>query len=339
MKICTCTHAVIIVFTIVFTLTVAGIFTIGEATQPEPVKLKVLLLPFLSFAPFFIAEEEGYFAEQGLEIEFVTMHRSTEALPLLIQGELDVVGATIDFGLLNAIGRGGTINIVADKGYIASTGCTYQALLARRTLVEAGELEGPAQLAGKRIAVRTKSSAGYYVEKVLSKAHLTFEQVVTKYLPPPVRPEALQQGTIDVVSTAEPWITRILEQGNAVLWIPAEDVVPDFQLAAIMYGPTLLHENSETGQRFMAAYLKAVRQYNQGKTGRNVDILVEYTGLTPELLQQACWPAIHDDGHINFQTVLDLQKWGLEKGLLDTVVPEVQLWDGRFIEYANQTLK
>ena len=72
----------------------------------EPVKLKVLVAPFLGYAPFFIAMEEGYFAEQGLEIEFVKMGGTIEAIPALAQGKLDVLSGDISIGILNAIARG-----------------------------------------------------------------------------------------------------------------------------------------------------------------------------------------------------------------------------------------
>ncbi|MFC2023722.1 ABC transporter substrate-binding protein, partial [Chloroflexota bacterium] len=78
----------------------------GAERQPELVKLKVLKLAYLSFAPFFIAEEEGFFADQGLEIEFVPFKRSSEAIVPLVQGELDVLAGTLSFGLLNAMARG-----------------------------------------------------------------------------------------------------------------------------------------------------------------------------------------------------------------------------------------
>ena len=89
----------------------------------------------------------------------------------------------------------------------------------------------------------------------------------------------------------------------------------------------------------MVAYLKAVRQYNQGKTERNLAILAEQTGLDQEFLKQACWPAIRDNGEINVQSVLDFQAWAVEKRYLDNSVTENQFWDPSFVEYANQMLE
>jgi ABC-type nitrate/sulfonate/bicarbonate transport system substrate-binding protein len=309
-----------------------------EQGPPETVTLKVLALPYLSYAPIFIAEEGGYFAEQGLEIEFIENLRSAEAVPALAQGELDVASPIITFGLLNAMARGARIRIVAGKGYLAPEGCAYGALVARRALVESGELHGPAQLQGRRIAMTTASFEDYLLEKLLNTAGLTLEDVEPEDIPAQVHLEALEKGTIDLAAMGEPWLTRALQAGHGVLWMPFEQVIPDFEYASIVYGPTLLDENPEAGRRFMIAYLKAVRQYNQGKTERNLEILAEHTGLDQEFLRQACWPAIRGSGQINVQSVLDFQAWAVEKGYLDSPVAKDQFWDPSFAEYANEVL-
>ena len=63
--------------------------------KAQKVTLKVVLLPYLAFAPFFIGEEEGYFAEQGLEVEFVKFAGAAQAMPLLAQGSLHVGAGAI----------------------------------------------------------------------------------------------------------------------------------------------------------------------------------------------------------------------------------------------------
>jgi NitT/TauT family transport system substrate-binding protein len=309
-----------------------------EQHPPEPVTLKVLLLPYLSFAPLFIAEEEGYFAEQGLQIEFVKISDSAEAIPALAQGELDVWASFVSIGIFNAIAREGGIRLVADKGYIAPSGCTSTALIASKTLVEAGELDSPAQLRGRRIAIEPPTPEGYYVEKLLATAGLTLADVETLDMPPPAELEALENGTIDLSGTSEPWVTRILRTGHGVLWLPVQEVIPDFQWAFIAYGPTLLDENSDAGQRFMVAYLRALRQYGEGKTERNLELLAEFTELEQELLAEVCWPPVHSDGQINVQSVLDFQAWAVDKGYLDRVVTKDEFWDPSFVEYANEVL-
>jgi NitT/TauT family transport system substrate-binding protein len=100
----------------------------------------------------------------------------------------------------------------------------------------------------------------------------------------------------------------------------------------------LLDQDPEAGKRFMTAYLKAVRQYNQGKTERNLDILAKHTELDRELLRRACWPVMRDDGQVNLQSLIEFQSWAQTKGLIDRPVTADQLWDASFINHATQAL-
>jgi NitT/TauT family transport system substrate-binding protein len=300
--------------------------------------LRVVIAPFLSHAPLFIAQEEGYFAEQGLEVEFVKMISSGQAVPALTQGDVDIIAGALRINLLNAMVRGGEIGFVAGEGHIAPEGCVTHALMARPELAASGELDDPARLKGLRIATNPSVYTGYFLEKLLNTAGLTFADIEVENIPYPARPEALQKGTVDLATSAEPWITRMLQAGQAVVWMPFRDVIPGFQLAVIIYGPTLLEQNPDAGRRFMVAYLKAVQQYNQGKSARNLEILAKHTGLDEELLTSCCWPEIRSDGTINCQSILSFQRWAIAKGLLDRLVPEERFWDPIFIEHARQVL-
>jgi NitT/TauT family transport system substrate-binding protein len=307
--------------------------------QIAPARLKVVTQPILALAPLFIAQQEGFFAEQNLQVEFVQISRSPDAIPALAKGDVDVVAGTINVGLLNAIAQGAAIRLVADRGYLPAGGCPSPALLARRTLVESGELNDAADLRGRGIAMDVANFEEYVVETLLLGAGLTLTDVRMVSVPNPAKIDALQRGSVDVAVASEPWVTQIVRSGHAVVWVPFQEIVPDFQLAFVQYGPSLLEKNPDAGKRFMTAYLKAVRQYNQGKTERNLEILAASTELDRQFLADACWPALRDDGSVNLQSVLDFQAWAVKRGLQEGVVAEDQLWDGRFVDHANRALR
>jgi len=329
-------------FTLLLALTVLLHFSFSygkEQVLPKATKLKSVVGPYISFAPWQIAEEEGFFTKQGLQIEFVKIIDSVEALPTLIKGDLDVMADVFYPSYLNAIARGANIKIVADRGYLSPAGCTYSAIMARRALVEEGKLNNISQLKGRRVAVtQVASIMGYFLEKILNQEGLTLADVEQVVLPLPSRMAAFEKGSIDIAFISEPWISKMLETGHAVIWKPAQHLIPNLQFAFLMYGPTLLEKNPDAGKQFMVAYLKAVRQYNQGKTGRNLEILAKHTGLDRGLLQKCCWQTLRNDGRINIGSILDYQSWALKKGFLDKEVSPNQFWDPSFVEYANKVL-
>ncbi len=309
------------------------------AAPTDLVPLKVQLLPLLSFGPYFIAQEEGYFTEQGLSVEFVRFQRSSEAIPALIQGQLDVIGGTVSAGLLNAMARDAGIKMVADKGYIATDDCSHHSLSASTQILESGLLDDPTQLRGQRFAVNPTAVRGYFVDLVLKSYGLTYDDIEVVDLPDPALLDGFTTGAIGFVAISEPWITRLQQAGVADIWIPASDFIPDFPLGVVTFGPNLLEKNPEVGQRFINAYLKAVRQYNEGKTARNLEIIAQYTELEMELLQATCWPSMRDSGAINLERLMEFQQWSMEKGEIDAILTEEQLMDQRFVDAATAALQ
>lgn len=309
--------------------------TEAPAAEPvEKIKLKVQLLPYFSYAPLYIAQEEGYYAEQGLEVEFVKMQGSAVQVSLL-QGDLDVSATFLSGVILSAAARGEKIRMVADKGFVDPTSCTVNGLLARKDLVENGELKETADLAGRTIKYDMDSIQAFGMDKLLASGGLTSEDVEqVDFDSSAVVVEAFANGMVDLAFESEPWITRNVNTGNAVIWKDYKELMPDFQFAEINFGPNLLEKNPEAGRRFMVAYLKAVRQYNEGKTERNKALMEDFTGLEPELIEQLCWPTFRNDLLINTQSVLEFQDWLFDRGLLDTKVTVEQFWDPSFAEYA-----
>jgi len=306
--------------------------------QPAPTRLTLGTVPYLTFAPIFIARDEGYFEEQNLRIDFVRAVRGAEMLPPLAAGQLDVLGSAISSSFLNAVTRQANIRFVASKGHIGATGCVANALMARRALIDAGQLSRDSQLKGRRIAMTRGSYPRYYLFKLLESAGVAVSDVELLDLPDASLPAAFASGVVDLAWISEPWISRIEREGHATVWRPARDIKPDFDFGYLLFGPNLLSKNPDAGRRFMVAYLKGVRRFNEGKTRRNIEILAKYTGLEPKLVESACWTPFREDGRIDVNSVLEFQRWALANALVDKPMTAEEFWDPRFVEYANDVL-
>jgi NitT/TauT family transport system substrate-binding protein len=307
-------------------------------TQSAARPIRVVVLPYLTFAPMFIARDEGYFAQEGLAPEFVPLQTSAEAIPALAQGRVDVVGGSISVGFLNVVARGARIRAVADKGYVDASGCAAQAILTRPALASADALASAARTRRLSIAVNQSSYNLYYTELALAAAGIHPDEVTVLDVPDALLADALGRGTVDLATTVEPWITRIVEARSGLLWRRAGEVIPDFQQSFVFYGPTLLDEDPPAGLAFMRAYLRGVRQYSQGKTARNLDILTARTGQDRGLIERSCWPPFRSDGGVNLKSVLAFQRWGLDRGLLDRQLAASAFWEPRFIAAARTAL-
>ncbi len=312
--------------------------TTEEATATfEPVNLKVGLQPYSSNLPVYLAQAEGFYAEQGLNVEFVPFTSAQDATVALIQGDIDVFGTSLIVSPLTAIAEGVGIKFVADKGFLDPNGCPYAAWVARTGLLESGQLDELSNIANLKVLVGPATD--YALDVLLESVGLTTTDLNGVDIPSQNLLDGFQNGALDVALVGEPGLTRLLNAGVAEIWKPWQEYMPGGQLALLWYGPTITEQNREAGNRFMVAYRKGVEQYNEGKTDRNVELMAEFTQLDPVEVRQICWQSFTPDGSINFDTLMDFQEWAVAKGLLDAVVPMESFWDGSFLEYANSHLE
>jgi NitT/TauT family transport system substrate-binding protein len=307
------------------------------AADKEITRLRATVLPYFGFAPLYIAEAEGFFADEGLAVEFVPLKGHAESLPALLRGEIDIE-TMFSVGLLNAISRGENIRAVAGRGTMAPNACPYSAFLVRpgkAAEISAMKAEDLRQLT---FGVDPIWLDGFFLHQWLGERGLSLQDVKTKYLPAPAaRLEALRQGSLDAVFVSEPWITKALESNAGELWLPASEVAPDFPLNTIAFGPSMLSRTDDAGVRFLRAYLRAVARYAEGKTPRNIEILAKATKLDADLLHRMCWPVFPLDGNIDPESIVRFSVWAHQQGLADRPLASAdEIWTPEFLEKARQ---
>lgn len=293
----------------------------------------------ISYAPIFLAEAEGYFAEYGIQLEMVTFNRTAEALPLMVSGDLDVFAGAMTAGLINVLYNEPNLRVVADRGKItADMPCSFQGILVRKDLFESGVVTEAKDLAGMRIAVSTTGPSGFLLSTYLEQGGLSIEDVIISDIPTSAYIDAMANDSLDAIVTIEITLSQVLSAGDSVLLAGTEEVIGDFQSSVLAFGKNFMVDNPELGARFMAAYLKGVMLYNEGKIERNLQILSEATTEGIEVIRNSCWININQEGIPDFNSIKNFMIWSIEQGHLDQTITEETFWDPSFLEAASALL-
>src|ERR1700733_3746230 len=112
---------------------ISGLLAVAAATLPavaaEPIKIGII--PGMAEAPFYLAQDKGYFAVEGLDSTLVTFDAAQPVAVAVASGALDFGAAAPTGGLYNLAGQGvikiiaGGVREVADFhlfGFMASAG-------------------------------------------------------------------------------------------------------------------------------------------------------------------------------------------------------------------------
>ena len=294
-----------------------------KAAGKELPKVRVTFSPHIGWGPLMIAQAEGFFRDEGVEVEFVPALRTEEATVALATGDIDVRVGQVMGGLLSAVAHGARIRITAGQGYLDPKGCTYYGIVLRPGL----DTVGVPRI--KRMRVSQDGISRYIATRMLLNRHVSLNSIETNRLPDAVMAMSLESGAIDAVAATEPTLSRLLKIGK--LWLSAQDALPGFQWGVLAFNERLLFREPDTGIRFLKGYHRGVARFRGGKTERNVAIIAEATGETAEATREACWPSFRADSRINWESIAEFQAWANVEGLMERTVSRNQVWDSTFI--------
>lgn len=300
----------------------------------------------VSDAAFFIANRKGYFTEQGIKVTFVQFDAGPKMIAPLGVGQIDVAAGAISAGLFNAAARGINIKLVADKGS-TPPGYDYMPILVRKSLVDSGKVKSLKDLKGLKIGEAGKGgSQGSKLNEALKSDGLSYSDVEHVYLGYPQQVSALMNGAIDAAVTTEPSATQAVEGGAAVRF--RADIYPNQAVAALFYGGDFIKKSPEVARRFMIAYLKGVRVYNDAlKNGKFagpaadevIRILVQDSNIKDPALYRKMTPnGNNPDGKLNEASLKKDLQFYKDQGYLEGTITVEQVVDHSFVNAALKEL-
>src|SRR6516165_2069130 len=137
-------------------LAIAGSPAAAQIAPLNPrVAIKVGAIGAVSDAGIFIAQEKGYFKDEGLDVELVSFKAAPQILPAIATGEVQVSGSAVTPALFNAFARGIGMKLVADKGQVAK-GFGFAAIVIRSDLTDT--VKDFKDLKGRKFAVMGRAS-------------------------------------------------------------------------------------------------------------------------------------------------------------------------------------
>ena len=312
------------------------------AAQQTLIKINVGIANSATDVGLFVADKKGYFKREGLDVNFIAFDSGARMIAPFASGDLDVGGGGPSAGLYNAVARGIDIRIVADKGS-TPPGRPINFLLVRKDLVESGRYKTLADLKGMKIAgAAPGGSATTTLDKLLEKANLRIADVERVYLGFPQQAVALLNKAVDAALPTEPSASEAVKNGSAVRIIGDDEIYPGHQLTTIFYTGQFITKKPDAAQRFMRAYISAVREYNDalvngklvGPKGEEmIAILTEYSAIKdPQIYRSIASANIDPDGKVDIPSLKGDIAIFAKEGLIEGQVDMDKVIDTSFAE-------
>lgn len=211
-----------------------------------PQQIRLGTIPAALSAFIWIAEDQGYFVESGLDVTITLYESGHLAIRDLLAGSLDIATATEfpvvrqsleqeDLRVLASIDKFDTLRVVArtDRG-----------------------VREISDLKGKKIGVAKGSSAQFCLASLLILSSIPSQDVHPVYLSPSQQVAAIVNGELDAVLVWEPFVQQVKDAlGKNVLTLPAQSDQDQFWL--VVSRGDLVGKRPEAIRRFLSALLAA----------------------------------------------------------------------------------
>jgi NitT/TauT family transport system substrate-binding protein len=263
----------------------------------------------LHSSPFWIAENKGYFLEQGLKVEIKEFESGRTALRSMLSAEgIDIATAAQTPVVFNSFSR---------DDYAIVGGMVYSEndvkLLARQ---DRG-INAAADLKGKTVGMTAGSSGHFFLGLFMSYFQMRASEVKTVDLEPAYLSQAIIEGQVDAIATWEPHIHKARKiLGDKALLLSSGGIYrTDFYFVA---RKTFIKNNSEALKRFLRA-IETAEEFIQKSNKAAVQIVMQRLKMDREMLNET-WNSFRFVQFLDQSILTSLEdeaRWAIRNRLTD----------------------
>jgi NitT/TauT family transport system substrate-binding protein len=294
----------------------------GEAT-PEIVTIRVGVLPVLDTLPMYVAQERGFFLQEGVKVEFVLVNAAPERDQLMQSGQIDaMLNEIISVLLFNKQEP----RIVALR-YARVATDTYPVF---RIVASADSgINTVADLVGVPIGISEGTVIEYTTDRMLSNAGLASNEISKLAVPKiPDRLNLLASGQLEAANLPDPAASLAIFNGARL--VIDDSTFPEISHSVLSFSRDFVSQHPEAVRSFLRAVERAVLEINADKLAWE-SLLREQNLVPPPLIGSYELPDYPLAGVPSRAQFADALAWAQDAGLITTDIAYDSSVDGSFL--------
>lgn len=292
-------------------------------TDEEPVKIRLAVLPILDALPMYVADENGYFEEQNLAVEFVPVPSASERDQVIQAGQAD--------GMINEIlstlfyNKEEQVIVVVRNSRVATPEYPQFRILAS---AESG-ITTLDELRGEEIGISEATIIEYSTDRLLEAEGFSAEDINTIAVPRiPDRMALLNSGELTAANLPDPLSSLAIQSGAVV--IVDDSNHPEFGHSTISFRKEFVDAHPDAVRRFLLALEKAVSDINEDKDQFS-DLLSERKLVPESVMGSYTIPDFPPASVPPRSQWDDILEWAQSKGYIENDLAYEQSIDASFL--------
>lgn len=266
--------------------------------------LKVGSLSMMTMLPLFVAQQEGLFEAQGVNVEIVPFAAVLDRDTALHAGQLDCIVDDIFSGiLLNKDTE--TIKVVA----VSPVQSAMFSIIASKD----SQISTAADLTNVEVAVSLNTIIDYVTEKLLLAGGVQPVDIKKTSIPSmPLRLETMNQGKIQAGTFSRPLSDAAVLNGNRII---CDDSRQSLLTSSIMFSASTLKSRPEDVKKFLKAWAQAARNISANQKNYS-SLLIKVANISSAVAAKIEVPKFSVLRNPTQDEFLSKADWMLEKGLI-----------------------
>ena len=277
-------------------------------TTVEPITLKMAVLPILDTLPMYVAQQEGLFEQNGVQVKFIPVASGAERDQLVSAGQAD--------GMINEVTSTMLYNKDQTQVQIVRFARTATPEDALFSILASGRsnVESANDLKGVEIGISQGTVIDYLTDRLLQAQGFSQNEINTIAVPKiPDRMALLENGELEAAMLPEPLSSLAVLNGAKI--ILDDTSLPEYSFSTISFRKEVIDKHPEAIYGFLAAIEEATDEINADPKKWNT-LLSDLKLVPPPLLDTFKIPpfvtaGVPDEYHWN-----DVLSWAKEKGIL-----------------------
>ena len=312
----------------------ASLIAVAPPTHAQTEEVTYLLpaAAFLpAFGPWMLAQARGYYAQEGLKVNFVVAKGGVDVAKQIGAGNAPIGGAIGDTPII-ARAQGVPVKAVALLGGKSLT----------QLVVHDGKgINGPKDLKGRTITTMAYQDTTYYaLLGMLASAGLTKNDVEAQAAGPAGVWQLFAAGKADAMAAVPDWIASATQAGAKVNVYSSDDYFKSMA-QAILVSDEVIQKRPELVRKLVRATLKGMQDIMKDPAAAARD----YANAVPQhkgkeayveqvfrLYNQYVYPGQKVLGAIDVERLDAVQKFYVKEGIVQKAVPVADLYTNQFLQ-------
>ncbi len=252
-----------------------GVNYIFQIPASESEDITLAITPHPASELIFVAQENDFFEEEGVNVKFVQFQTGKLALDALLGGGADMA-ITADVPITLAAMSKQKFKVISTIGWSQND----IQVVARKD----ANIYSPLDLKGKRIGTTAGNGPHYFTYAFLKTTGLDIADVQLTFLLPSGMLPAMKNNEFDAIIIYDPYLSTIQQQlgNNATVFAPKDVYGETWNLVG---SPGLIENFPQKISKFMRA-LKKAEAYKKAHPEETPKIVAKYAGIDSNTVSQ-----------------------------------------------------